>query len=211
MKDFINGLIVGIVATIFFGFLFLNKNENSFVLNESFSTDPIHSDKTTLVFDEYIDNPASASTKSKIEKKLNNKTQKPEANSKNIHCDIGLLAAIRQVESNSEKDPAQLNSELQDAFLHETIDQEWASPYQSNLENLIRNDDLLRNNLPDTIECRSTSCLMSIRYYSAEEREKITEQLLTVIAKNNHGIHPDTVISPNEYTQSLDIIFKRSP
>lgn len=124
-------------------------------------------------------------------------------------CDPATVSALQKIESIIERDPHELMMSLQQDFSIETIDETWAPTYQQQLEDLIRNDDQLRNYLPDDIECRSSKCLMRIRYYSDEERDKLSDQLVNAIQKNTSGIYPEVVISPSEDTQTLEIILNR--
>lgn len=83
-------------------------------------------------------------------------------------------------------------------FEQEAIDTRWANQYQNQLSNFFRTDDQLNDVVPQSIECRSSRCRISIAVGSQQQFNQVASKLINTITSGKHSdITAKALVSPD--------------
>jgi len=176
MKNFILGLVIGVVLTLLLSVFFQKSVENSHVLNDKpySNQETEQADSQANLQNKRPTKAGSVGTEIVASKKPQQErhSEKPELAEESVVADLNKANIIRMLNGFDQSDLARIqsiienlnNSPIEEVFESEPIDSVWSLKKQSELEYAFYEKSALKDlGTLDSVECKSQTCLASIQ------------------------------------------------
>lgn len=101
-----------------------------------------------------------------------------------------------------------ISTYARNTFEKEPVDSAWASDHQLSLDHFFRTDTELQSIIPQSIECKTSICKISITASEDNERNKISSHLLNALRNNKSNIPVKVLFDTSDI--GIDIYLPRS-
>lgn len=199
LTGFFSGAIIIFVIINFYSSIFDEKNKNNLDIKigteahvKNYEQDKdcsnlvIYSEKNTI----------SAATADK-------QSTNPDNNTKDIVDELmSFQNFINRIPDSN------ISTYARNTFEKEPVDPAWASDHQLSLDHFFRTDTELQSIIPQSIECKTSICKISITASEDNERNKISSHILNSLRNNKSNIPVKVLFDTSDI--GIDIYLPRS-
>jgi len=212
MKQFILGLAIGALVTFSSQHFFSYSDILSSASTDSTAavTTPACDTKTVVALSSPQEQYTPAASKPSIEK-IQTATNDTSSELESLREKVTRYEQLHELEKLAQPGKAEAIAGLaRREFEQETIDNSWSSQYQNQLSYFFRSDDQLHDVVPQSIECRSSRCRISIAVASQQHFNQVSNLLIKRITSGDHnGITPKVLVSPEMEQGTLQLYVAR--